>query len=276
LITLKSWIPDTSASTAKHPIGTGADRRQRFRAKIVGRVHVRGGIGTLDVFEDVGKTVDVSRDGVLLSTSRGGYWVGQMLEVAFPYSTVPTAINQARRARVVRNMLLPDFNYAVAVQFEKGSGDAKGNHLTSRNSGPVRVLGVESDPALARSMRDLLEQDGYQVALVATGQQALDILQSDTPDVLIAEAGGKGVTGRELCAIAKKNLRLQHIPVILLTNSALPSDYSASHRAGAVVCMMRPSEPQRLRNAVHLVAPPPGQRSAYSAGFNISAFVRTS
>jgi CheY-like chemotaxis protein len=277
LISSKIWIHDTSASPAKHPIGTGADRRKRCRAKIAGRVHARGGVGTFDLFEDVGKSIDVSLDGVLWTTSRAGYWVGQILEVTFPYWTSPTAINQARRARVVRNLLMPDFSYAVAVQFEKDASDASGNHLpTTRRPDQVRVLGVEADPAIARAMRAVLERDGYQVALVSTGQQALDILQNDTPDVLIAEAEGNGITGRELCAIAKKHLRLRHIPVILLTNSALPSDYSASYRAGAVVCMMRPCEPQRLRNAVHLVAPPPGQRSAYSAGFNMSSFVRTS
>jgi CheY-like chemotaxis protein len=276
LITSKSRTSDRTTSPARHPIGTGADRRRRCRAKVVGRVHARGGVGTLDLFEDVGKSIDVSLDGVLWSTSRGGYWVGQFLEVTFPYWTSPTAINQARRARVVRNLLLPDSSYAVAVEFDKGASVANGVALTARRPDQVRVLGVEADPSIANALRLLFEQDGYQVVLVSTGQQALDILESDTPDVLIAEADGMGITGRELCAIAKKNLRLRHIPVILLTNSALPSDYSASYRAGAVVCMMRPCEPQRLRNAVHMVAPPPGQRSAYSAAFNMSAFVRTS
>lgn len=277
MITSNSRTSLPSSSPAKHPIGTGADRRRRCRAKVVGRVHARGGVGTLDLFEDVGKSIDVSLDGILWSTSRGGYWVGQFLEVTFPYWTSPTAINQARRARVVRNLLLPDFSYAVAVEFDKEASLANGIPLTTaRPPDQVRVLGVEADPSIANVLRVLFEQDGYQVVLVSTGQQALDILESDTPDVLIAEAEGNGVTGRELCAIAKKNIRLRHIPVILLTNSALPSDYSASYRAGAVVCMMRPCEPQRLRNAVHLVAPPPGQRSAYSAAFNMSAFVRTS
>ena len=48
----------------RHPVGTGADRRRRWRAKISGRVHIRGGVGTIDAFEDVCKTIDVSRDGI--------------------------------------------------------------------------------------------------------------------------------------------------------------------------------------------------------------------
>jgi putative two-component system response regulator len=137
----------------------------------------------------------------------------------------------------------------------------------------VRLLGVEADPSAARAMRILFEQD--QVVLVPTGQQALDIAENDTPDVLIAEAEGSGATGREICAITKKNPRLRHILGILLTNSALPSDDSASYRTGAVIYPMKPCEQLRLRNLVHLVAPP-GQRSSYSAGFSRSSLVRTS
>jgi CheY-like chemotaxis protein len=258
----------------KHPIGSAADRRGRFRAKIVGKVHIRGSVGTLDAFEDLGKSIDVTRDGILLSTSRGGYWVGQFLDVMFPYWTAPTAINAARKAKVVRNILLPDFRYAVAVHFEE-PGKGVDPLLVATPSTQVRVLGVEPDPAVASAMRNLLEQDGYYVVFVATAQQALDILQNDTPDVILAEAEGGPVSGRELCTVVKKNLRLQHIPVILLTNSALPSDYAASHRAGAMVCIRKPCEPERLQRAVHLLAPPPGQRSVYSARFNVSAFVRT-
>lgn len=62
------------------------------------------------------RSVDATRDGLLFMSPRGGYWVGQVLQVAFPYWTVPGAINVARPARVVRNSLLPDFRHAVAVR----------------------------------------------------------------------------------------------------------------------------------------------------------------
>ena len=259
---------------AKHPIGSGADRRSRVRAKFNGRVHIRGGIGTLDAFEDMARSVDASRDGLLFMSPRGGYWVGQVLQVAFPYWTVPSAINVARPAKVVRNLLLPDFRYAVAVRFEQPEGPEA--PWLQPNANQIRILGVEPDAAMAEATIKLLEQDGYRVVIVRTARQALDILENDTPDVLLAQAEGGVVSGRDLCTIVKKNLRLQHIPVILMTASALPSDYSAGHRAGAVVCMRTPCEPERLQQAVHLVAPPPGHRSIYSARFNMSAFVRTS
>lgn len=231
----------------------------------------------MEVFEDTGKTIDVSREGLLVETARNGYWVDQILQVTCPYSTAPTAINEARRARVVRIIPMPNFQFGVALRFDRwgGSEETEQWGLDEARS-PVRVLGVESDCGMAKVMSDLLEHDGYQVAFVETARQALDVLRSEIPDVLVAEVEGGDICGHDLCAIVKKSERLRHIPVILMTESALPSDYASGHRLGAVMCVRRPCEPVRLQRAIHLVAAPPGHRSVYSSQFNMSGYLRTS
>jgi CheY-like chemotaxis protein len=256
---------------------TGAERRKRKRAMFAVPVQVRGGVGTLEVFEDIVSSLDVSRDGLLLATSRGGYSVGQKLHVCCPYWSVPTAINVPRNARVIRNVLLPNFTYALALQFLPGAcAESPWVMPASPFPNQVRVLCVESDLVAARALREILEKDGYHVAVVSSAQEALDILHGETPDVILAEAEGQEISGKDLCAIVKTCPRLQHIPVILLTTSALPSDYATSHQIGAVVCMSIPCRPERIRSAIHLVAPPPALCSVYSARFNVSSFVRTS
>jgi CheY-like chemotaxis protein len=267
-------IDDIRNTIAKHPAGSGADRRRRWRMKIVEPVHIRGGIGTMDLFEDICKSVDATRDGLLVSTSRGGYWVEQILQVIFPYWTAPTAINTPRKAKVVRNVLNPDFRFSVAVQFLDGKLAEMANEMSGIG---VRVLSVEPDPAIAAPVRDLLERDGYHVVVVATPQEAVGVLMSQAPDVLLAETEGKGMSGRDLCAMIKRDDRLQHIPVILLSKSAMPSDYSANHRVGAVVSMSKPCDPERLQRAVHMLVPPPtAQTTVYGPGVNMNTFVRTS
>jgi CheY-like chemotaxis protein len=264
-------------SSAKLPAVSGAERRRRKRAKIAVPVHIRGGIERADAFEDLGNSVDASRDGLLLSTSRDGYWAGQPLLVTFPFSNTPTAINTPRKARVIRSTLMHDSLYALAVQFQPENGKNVSSPWASTPfPNQVRVLAVESDPRMASTMRDLLQQDGYHVVFVSTTQQALDILRSETPDVLLAEVECGEISGQDLCAIVKTNERLRHIPVILLTRSALPSDYSAGRLLGAVVCMAKPCQPERLQRAIHLVVPPTSQRPAYSPRFNASPFVRIS
>ena len=253
------------------------DRRARARVKVAMRAHLRGGIGTMEVFEDTGKTIDVSRHGLLIETARNGYWVDQTLLVTCPYATGPAAINEARRARVVRTILMPNLRFGVALKFDGETLSAdRDPWVMTANHSPVRVLGVDSDRSVARLMRQLLEHDGYQVAFVENARQALDLLRSETPDVLVAEVEGGEICGHDLCAIVKKSERLRHVPVILTTESALPSDYASSHRLGAVMCVRRPCDPVRLQRAIHLVAAPPGHRSVYSSRFNVSGYVRTS
>jgi len=261
------------------PLKSGPDRRKRKRGMFSVPVQIRGGVGTLEVFEDLVTSLDVSRDGLLLSTSRGGYSVGQRLHVSCPYWRAPTAINIPRNAQVIRNVLLPNYTYALALQFMPGiCEESSWNNSASPFPNQVRVLGVESDSTAARALCAILEKDGYHVVAVSTAKEALDILSSEAPDVILAEAEceGQEISGKDLCAIVKTCPRLQHIPVILLTSSALPSDYATSHQIGAVVCMTIPCRPERVRSAIHLVAPPPALCSVYSARFNVASFVRTS
>jgi|HubBroStandDraft_6_1064221.scaffolds.fasta_scaffold00901_6 CheY-like chemotaxis protein len=272
---IEAFVGSISASVPHEPVGK--ERRTRTRARIDFPVHVRGGIGTIQAFEDVVHSVDVTRDGLLLSTTRTGYFVGEPLQVTFPYWDTPTAINKPRRATVIRSALLRNMHYGLAVKFDEVSNnDSDPIWIGTPFANQVRVLGVEPDAETARAVQELLEQDGYSVVFVATPDQALDVLRYETPDVILADAEGGEISGQDLCAIVKKNDRLRHIPVILLTNSALPSDYSASHGLGAVVCMMKPCQPGRLQHTVNMVVAPPAQRTVYSARFNMAPFVRTS
>jgi CheY-like chemotaxis protein len=264
--------PTNSADTAPKATPSSTDRRRRKRAKITAQVHVRGGIGSVNTFEDLCTSIDVSRDGLLFTTIRKDYWVGQVLDVTFPYSSAATAINTAQRAKIVRMFDTKDGRAAVAVHFEAAANQAA--KVPANSNGRVAaqtfavqtmVLAVESDERLAETMRSLLQQDGYHVVIVKNAKQALDVLKTAVPAVILAEFEGEEIGGQDLCLIVKKDPRLKHIPVILITQAAQPADYSTSHQYGAVVCMAKPFKPERLQHVVRLVAPPPSQRSAYGA-----------
>jgi len=259
----------------------GAERRMHHRVKVSLPVRIRGGIGTADPFEDLVKTTDVAREGLLIETGRGGYFVGQALEVTYPYSSEADAINAPRRATVVRASPSSSLCFAVALKVERAQADrpsergekfALGAH---RVVSSVHVLLVDSDILEGERLKAMLEEDGYRVVTVASAQAAFDVIKTETPDVIVSEVECGEPSGHDLCAIVKKSERHQHIPVILLMRSAAPADYAMSHELGAVVCLAKPFKHERLRHVVHLVAPPPSQRSAYSAQFNIASFVRT-
>src|SRR5215469_12850867 len=102
---------------------SGIERRRRKRAKISAQVHVRV-VNSPDPFEEVCKSVDVSRDGLLFMSARAGYWKGQQVEVTFPYSTAAGALNTPQKAEVIR--VDPGSRaHGVAVYFSAAKADAK-------------------------------------------------------------------------------------------------------------------------------------------------------
>ena len=281
----------TSAEAKAAENAAQVERRRRKRAKISAQVHVRA-VDSPEPFEEICKSIDVSRDGLLFTATRGGYWKGQILDVTFPYSNAAAALNTAQRAEVVRVAEQEGGNYGVAVHFaaskamQKSESTAeKGDPFAARDSNsstpaaqkkqPSVVLAVESDPRTADIMRNVLQQDGYTVIVVPTAQEALEVLRTTVPVCFLAEVEGKDMSGHDLCLIIKRNDRLQHVPVILLTRAAQPADYAASHQLGAVVCMAKPFKPERLLHVVRLVAPPPQNKSAYGSSRSATNIERT-
>src|SRR6204780_5870268 len=113
----------------------GIERRRRKRAKITAQVHMRG-VNTPEPFEEICKSIDVSRDGLLVTAALAGYWKGQRLDVTFPYSTAAAALNSAQTAEVVR-VVEQDGRYAVALQFINTKSDA------------ATKVGAKADPSIA-------------------------------------------------------------------------------------------------------------------------------
>jgi len=278
---------EKSAKTGQAQLN-GAERRRRRRARISAQVHVSTVNSSERMIEEVCMSVDVSRDGLLFTAKQAGFWKGQKLNVTFPYSTGPSAINQAQLADIVRVSPQADGKFAVAVQFQASTADAKSDRKEVSYAGATArpavdaqarpesiVLAVEPDVRTADTMRNMLQQDGYTVLIVSTAQEALDILRTTVPAVFIAEVEATDMSGQDLCLIIKRSERLQRVPVILLTRSAQPADYSASHQMGAVVCMAKPFQPERLQHVVRLVAPPPTMKSVYGAKLAHSNIERT-
>jgi CheY-like chemotaxis protein len=283
------------AGTPVKGVPDGVDRRSRKRAKITAQVHVRAK-NAPDAFEEVCKSIDVSRDGLLFTSARAGYRKGQELDVTFPYSSAAGSLNQSQVAEVVRVTEQPDKTHAIAVHFHAAKAAQKssksgvaadpfaGPNLAGTGQSTVTgakvkqqsvVLAVEPDPRMAETMRALLQPDGYTVIIVANAEAALEVLRTTIPAVCLAEVESDGMSGQDLCLIIKRNERLQNVPVILLTRSAKPADYSASHQMGAVVCMAKPFKPERLLHVVRLVAPPPTLRNAYASRMTSGTIERT-
>ena len=81
---------------------------------------------------------------------------------------------------------------------------------------PGRALVVEDDPVLAETLRDLLEEEGYAVAVHRNGHEALAAL-GDPPDLALVDLLLPGLNGVEVCRWLKTDPRTRQVPVIFIT-----------------------------------------------------------
>jgi len=90
-----------------------------------------------------------------------------------------------------------------------------------------------------------LESFGYEVAMSATGEEALSWLEKNIPDLILLDMILPNMRGEEVCRRLKSNDKLKHIPIILY--SAKSDDISEeARRVCADDCMVKPFEAQDL------------------------------
>ena len=117
------------------------------------------------------------------------------------------------------------------------------------------VLAVDDDPAVLRIVESLLTRHDYKVKTAASGEDALRMLQTLTPSVLILDVLMEGISGYDVCTVVKRDPRLQDVPVIFLTSKGTPKDYKMGHDLGAVIYMVKPLKPEKLLNVVQMLVP---------------------
>lgn len=78
-----------------------------------------------------------------------------------------------------------------------------------------KIMIVEDEPSLVFTLQDTLENEGYEVFVSETGTNAMEMVRSVRPDLLILDVMLPGVSGFEIC----KQIREEKytFPVIMLT-----------------------------------------------------------
>ena len=102
----------------------------------------------------------------------------------------------------------------------------------------MKILVVDDDPAVRESLRRSLIFNGYTIVLAADGEEALDKVQSERPDMVILDVMMPKFDGLEVC----RELRSQgdDIPILLLTARDSVSERVAGLDAGADDYLTKP------------------------------------
>jgi DNA-binding response OmpR family regulator len=80
-----------------------------------------------------------------------------------------------------------------------------------------KILVVDDSPTYREALAELLVQDGHNVALAPSGEEALELLAIELVDAIILDLLMPGIGGLETCRRLRSNPALRHIPVMMLT-----------------------------------------------------------
>lgn len=107
-----------------------------------------------------------------------------------------------------------------------------------------QVLLVEDNPADERLIREAFRAADPNVSIIAanSGAEALALLRRERPSLILLDLNLPAVDGREVLDEVKRDKRLKHIPIIILTSSTMPQDILAAYRSGANCYVQKPMD----------------------------------
>lgn len=96
---------------------------------------------------------------------------------------------------------------------------------------PIKVMLIDDDPGIHESLRDLVEEEGYEFCGALSGKEGLRLLDQERPDLLLLDVMMPGMNGFDVCRQMRDEGR--RIPVIFLTAKNDIVDKSTGFKAGA-------------------------------------------
>ncbi len=103
-----------------------------------------------------------------------------------------------------------------------------------------RILIVDDDPDAARYARAMLEQQGYEVEVAASGRQALDRVGLGRPDLVLLDLQMPGLNGFAVLQALKSSPALKGIPVVVLSAKRGSDDVARAIEGGAADYVAKP------------------------------------
>jgi CheY-like chemotaxis protein len=111
---------------------------------------------------------------------------------------------------------------------------------------PQTLLLADDSVTIQRVIELTFADEDITVVAVSDGDQAIERIEADPPDIVLVDIGMPGRTGYEVAQHIKQSPRLSRIPVLLLTGAFEPIDHEKATAVGCDGVLAKPFEPQMV------------------------------
>jgi two-component system alkaline phosphatase synthesis response regulator PhoP/two-component system response regulator VicR len=108
-----------------------------------------------------------------------------------------------------------------------------------------KILVIDDDPGVCRLVRDVLEMEGFEVAIAVDGYAGMRQIESDRPDCVVLDVMMPGLDGHAVLS----RIRAQggrHLPVVMLTAAADDVQAWQAWTEGVDYFLSKPFDPVEL------------------------------
>jgi DNA-binding response OmpR family regulator len=107
----------------------------------------------------------------------------------------------------------------------------------------MRILVVDDDPPSVKMTAFLLREEGYEVLTADNGRKALELVQSEAPDLVIMDVMMPHIDGLE---VTRRIRQTMDVPIIILSAKGETADKVMGLEVGADDYLAKPFEPSEL------------------------------
>ncbi len=111
---------------------------------------------------------------------------------------------------------------------------------------PLTILVVDDDPGTRLAISDYLEMSGYSVITAADGEQALAMVESYHPHLMVTDIVMPRMNGYQLVRSVRQHPSFRLLPVIFLTERHKTEERIQGYQSGADLYLPKPFELQEL------------------------------
>ncbi len=110
--------------------------------------------------------------------------------------------------------------------------------MTATN--PKTVMIIEDEPDAAELFAEMMRVSGFRVLKASASTTAIAMIDQQKPDVIILDLMMPEVSGLEILRYTRHEVKLAHIPVIIVSAKGLPYDVQQGLDEGASVYLTKP------------------------------------
>lgn len=121
---------------------------------------------------------------------------------------------------------------------------------------PKKILVVDDEPDVLLLCKVNLEFEGYNVKEAHDGEEALSVIASENPDLVLLDVMMPGMDGWQVLSSIKADSTTSHIPVVMLTAKVQERDQIRGWNGGVSDYVTKPFNPIALSQTVRRALEP--------------------